>query len=228
MRSTLAKWTLLAVCSLVPACGNGSSQSARPDPVRAEATGEAVEVGAAVPSSPPACEWCGVREAPALAAARVELAAAAEPGERMVISGEVHRADAAPAAGVTLYVYQTNAAGIYARRGNETGNGVRHGYLRGWIRTGDRGGYEIDTIRPGSYPNSTQAAHIHVTVLDAGAENWLDDFVFAGDPHLAGHLANARSVGGSGVVTLTRDAAGTWRGQRRIVLPPTPPENAVR
>jgi protocatechuate 3,4-dioxygenase beta subunit len=160
--------------------------------------------------------------------ARVELAAASEPGERLVITGEIHRADGRPAAGLTLYLYQTNVKGIYAKRGDETGNGVRHGYLRGWLRTDERGRYEIDTIRPGSYPNSTQVAHIHVTVLDAGMEYALDDFVFDGDPHLASHLANARSIGGSGVVTLIRDAAGTWRGQRRIVLPPAPPENAIR
>lgn len=213
---------------MMTACGNGSSQSARPDPVRAEPVGERDDVESAAPSSPPACVWCGVREAPAAVTARVQLAAASETGERLVITGEVHHADGRPAGGVTLYLYQTNDAGVYPRRGNETGNGVRHGYLRGWLRTDERGRYEIETIRPGSYPDSTQAAHIHVTVLDAGAEYSLHDFVFDGDPHLASHLANARDIGGSGVVTLARDAAGTWRGQRPIVLPPTPPESAIR
>ncbi|HUH01095.1 MAG TPA: hypothetical protein VML75_03810 [Kofleriaceae bacterium] len=221
-------WSSIVACWLVVGCANGKSPSAPPSTAGEEPVAARTERDVPAPSSPPACVWCGAREAPTDVAARVELAPASEPGERLVITGEVHRADGRPAAGLTLYLYQTNVEGIYPRRGDETGNGVQHGYLRGWVRTDERGGYQIDTIRPGSYPDSTQAAHIHVTVLDAGAEYWLDDFVFDGDPHLASHLANARSIGGSGVVTLSRDAAGTWRGQRRIVLPATPPDGAIR
>jgi LytS/YehU family sensor histidine kinase len=73
-----------------------------------------------------------------------------------------------PAAGVVLYVYHTNPQGIYPKKGNETGWGKRHGYLRGWLKTNSRGEYKFLTSRPGSYPQSSNPAHIHIFVKEAG------------------------------------------------------------
>ena len=167
----------------------------------------------------PACEWCGTAEAPADLDAVVTIAGDDEPGERLVVSGVVYRPDGeTPAEDVILYVYHTNADGLYETRGDETGNGRRHGHLRGWLRTDADGRYEIRTIRPGSYPGRDAAQHIHVTVQepDGTPEYWLPSFKFADDPLLDAH------PDAPNVVELRRGEEGVWRGRRDIVLPAEP------
>lgn len=167
----------------------------------------------------PACEWCAMAEAPAELGPRVTIADESEPGERLVISGTVFEPDGVtPASDVVLYLYHTNADGIYAKRGDETGNARRHGYLRGWLRTDGRGSYEIRTIRPGNYPGGNAAAHIHVTVQepDGTPEYWLPSFLFAGDTHLDA------DPDAPNVLELER-RDGAWHGRRDIVLPAEPP-----
>ena len=168
----------------------------------------------------PDCEWCGTAEAPPDLDWRTSIAGPEEPGERLVVRGTVHRPDGTtPAPGVILYLYHTNADGIYEKRGDETGNGRRHGHLRGWLRTDARGRYEIRTIRPGNYPGRDAAAHIHVTVQepDGTPEYWLPSFKFAGDPHLD------TDPGAPNVLELRRGGDGAWHGRRDIVLPEEPP-----
>ncbi len=188
----------------------------------------AVDGGTTPASAPlPECEWCGAEEAPSELTWDIRIASEDEPGEPMVISGHVLEPDGlTPAAGVILYLYHTNAEGVYPRRGDETGNARRHGYLRGWLRTDDEGRYRFTTIRPAPYPNRHSPAHVHVTVKEPGREEyWIDSFVFEGDPLLTPEdRARRTGRGGSGVITLTRSADGVWRGSREIVLmrPATP------
>ena len=167
----------------------------------------------------PACEWCGTAEAPDNLDPSVTIAGEGEPGERLVIRGVVYEPDGeTPADGVILYVYHTNAEGIYEKRGDETGNGRRHGHLRGWLETDTAGRYEILTIRPGSYPGRDAAQHIHVTVQepDGTPEYWIPSFKFADDPHLDADPDAAN------VLRLERGPDGLWRGERDIVLPEQP------
>ncbi|HET6996337.1 MAG TPA: hypothetical protein VFI06_15190, partial [Chitinophagaceae bacterium] len=85
-----------------------------------------------------------------------------ESGPRIEISGTVYQVDGkTPAPGVILYVYHTDQAGLYSKKGNEKGWGKRHGYIRGWIKTNDQGEYRFYTLVPASYPNSTNPKHIH-------------------------------------------------------------------
>lgn len=168
------------------------------------------------------CEWCGADEAPADVTWTTTIAGRDEPGERMTIRGIVFRSDGrTPAPGVILYVYHTNARGIYEKKGNETGNGRRHGHLRGWMKTGEQGEYEFHSIRPASYPNRTAAAHVHITVKEPGKdEYWIDDFMFEGDPLLTRERRRQlQNRGGSGIIALDRQAGGSWVGTRNIVLP---------
>ncbi len=163
----------------------------------------------------PACEWCGAADAPATLTAVARLTPADEPGERLILDGRILQADGrTPAANVLLYAYQTDTTGAYPMRGGETGNGRRHGALRGWLRTGTDGRYRIETIRPAPYPGRHTAAHIHVTLTPpGGSEGWLDDFVFSDDP-----LLSARERAGRGVVTLQRDANGVLHATRDLRL----------
>ena len=169
----------------------------------------------------PNCEWCGATEAPAELSWRATIAPPDEPGERLVLEGTVYGADGeTPAAGVVIYAYHTDAEGIYPKRGDETGNGRRHGRLRAWVRTGEDGRYRFDTIRPASYPDSTIAQHVHMTVLPPGGqERWIDEVHFADDPLLSDRQrASQQNRGGPGIVTPTREAAGIWHATRDIYL----------
>lgn len=169
----------------------------------------------------PECEWCGAPEAPAKLSWDLRIAPDEEPGELLVLTGRVWQADGkTPAAGILLYAYHTNRKGIYPKRGDERGNGRRHGYLRGWLRTDESGRYRIRTIRPGAYPEGTNPQHIHCTITPhGGEERWIDDFHFADDPLLIESFrARLKNRGGSGIVTLEKGADGVWRGTRDIRL----------
>lgn len=128
----------------------------------------------------PKGEWWsggGPRGAPS----SVQIVAAAEPGERLILSGRVVDRDERPQRDVTVYVYQTDALGLYYREGRRQA-GPR---LRGWARTDGQGGYEFATIRPAHYPGERIPQHIHMTVSsDTLNEWWLPDVRFEGDPFL--------------------------------------------
>lgn len=143
-----------------------------------------------------------------------------EPGEPFVLSGRVFKPDGkTPAAGVVVYAYHTNARGIYPTRGDEKGWDRRHGYLRGWVKTGADGEYRFATIRPAPYPGRTDPAHIHLIVKEPDRqEYWIDEVVFTDDPKVTTqHKARLENRGGSGVVTPRRESSG-WAVRRDIVL----------
>jgi protocatechuate 3,4-dioxygenase beta subunit len=171
---------------------------------------------------PPAeCEGCGAWDAPKSLSWAGRIAPPGEPGTPLVLSGVVYRTDGrTPAAGVLVYAYHTNAAGIYPPGGTGTGHARRHGRLRGWIRTDSAGRYQFTTIRPGSYPSRGAPAHIHLTVRSPGGEErWIDSIEFDDDPLLTPeHRAKRHKLGGSGIVHATRDRDGTLRATRDIVL----------
>lgn len=142
-------------------------------------------------------------------------------GQQIHISGVVYQPGGQePAANVVLYVYHTNQAGIYPKRGDETGWGRRHGYIRGWVRTDAQGRYEIHTLRPASYPDRDAPQHIHLTVLEPdGKYYWMEDFLFADDPNLKGaRISRKNPRGGQGFVLEPEWADGHLNASRNIVL----------
>lgn len=169
------------------------------------------------------CEWCGTDEAPASVSWSTRIASANEPGERLVVTGYVFRADGiTPAPDVLIYAYHTNAEGVYPKRGDETGNGRRHGYLRGWVKTDSTGHYRFETIRPAAYQShGGEPAHIHYTVQAPGqSEYWLDGAWFADDPRVTAELIAelTRPGGMPNVMPVSRDSLGVWHGRRDIRL----------
>ena len=146
-------------------------------------------------------------------------------GPKIQISGIIYKPDGkTPAAGVVLYVYHTDQKGIYATKGNEKGWGKRHGYIRGWIKTNEKGEYKIYTLVPASYPNSSNPKHIHPTIKEPGfSEYWIDEFVFDDDPLLPASERNrTQPVGGNGVLKTVPIAIGMKDGmlqaERNITL----------
>lgn len=137
------------------------------------------------------------------------------------LSGTVFQPDGVtPAEGVILYIHHTDPTGRYPVRGDETGWGRRHGYLRGWIRTGTDGRYLFVTRRPASYPGGTGPAHIHLTVAEPdGRYYWLEEFLFEGDPLLPSpDRRTPQPRGGPGNVLTLEDKDGIAYGKRDIVL----------
>lgn len=129
--------------------------------------------------------------------------------QKLKVTGYIYQSDGkTPASDVILYIYQTNQGGIYATKGDETGWGRRHGYIRGWIKTGKDGKYTFYTLKPGSYPSRTEPAHIHPTILEPdGKYYWLGAYLFEGDSLLTSdHLYEESPRGGSqGVVSLRKE-----------------------
>ena len=146
---------------------------------------------------------------------------AAEPGDPLILSGVVYQKDGrTPAPGVIVYAYHTNTGGVYPTRGDEQGWASRHGYLRGWVKTNERGEYRFETIRPGGYPGRTDPAHIHMIVKEPDRqEYWIDEVVFEDDPRVTERYRTAQqNRGGNGIIRLTREQSGGWSGRRDIIL----------
>jgi len=145
------------------------------------------------------------------------------PGERLVLSGRVLQTDGrTPAPGVIVYAHHTNADGIYPKHGNEQGWGRRHGYLRAWVMSNEKGEYRFETIRPGTYPTRTDPAHIHFIIKEPDRqEYWIEDVVFTDDPLVNDrYKARLSNRGGNGVVTPQRLEDGSWTARRDIILEP--------
>jgi protocatechuate 3,4-dioxygenase, beta subunit len=145
---------------------------------------------------------------------QARIAPAGEPGEPLIIEGVVRSSDGAPAAGVIVYAYHTDAGGIYPR------GSVRHGRLRGWARTDAGGRYRFETIRPGGYPGNSEPQHVHMHVLEPGKGTYyIDDLLFLDDPRLTpARRSRQPERGGSGVSSPEKDSAGRWLVRRDIVL----------
>lgn len=173
----------------------------------------------------PDCEYCGAPDSPPASELSwsAVIARPEEPGERMIVSGVVYEPDGrTPAPGVLVYLWHTDATGIYPRSSDQRGNARRHGRLRAWLITDADGRYQIETIKPAPYPNESLAAHIHATLTREGqSERWIEDFLFEGDPFISEREALASKEAGrfGPVLTMARDEDGVLRAERDIRWP---------
>jgi len=215
-RNFLKRASLFAVAlpagALINCARPAQTQPARVEP-RAETTSR---VGGY-------CEGCeGIYEdMPSQLNWETRIGAASEPGEPLEASGVIYRPDGrTPAPGVILYVYHTDAKGIYSPAPEATGIARRHGHLRGWVKTNAKGEYKFNTIKPASYPNSNIPSHIHPIIKEADKnEYFIDSWEFESDPFLTQQeRSRRRKIGGSGVVGLNRNAGGVWLVKRDIIL----------
>ncbi len=142
-------------------------------------------------------------------------------GTKLKLTGTIYLNDGiTPATDVTLYFYHTNQSGIYPKKGNETGWANRHGYIRGWIKTGADGTYTLYTLRPGTYPSRAAPAHIHVTILEPdGKYYWIVDYFFDDDPLITDtdRFRDSPRGGNNGILYLQQDG-NLWIGERDIIL----------
>lgn len=88
-------------------------------------------------------------------------------GQKLIITGKILKSDGkTPAPGVIVYYYHTDTEGYYSSRADMDQRAAKHGHLRGWVKSDADGKYSIYTVRPASYPNRPDPAHIHPTILE--------------------------------------------------------------
>jgi protocatechuate 3,4-dioxygenase, beta subunit len=146
--------------------------------------------------------------------------------QKLLITGVVYQPDArTPAPGVVLYYYHTNPEGRYVHTPVEPRSmapnslGQTHGSIRGWVKTGADGRYEIRTTRPGVYPTRDEPAHVHVTIKEPGIDAYyIDDLVFDDDPLLtSAKRVSSEKRCGSGVLRLVKHG-DLFVGERDVYL----------
>lgn len=157
----------------------------------------------------------------------VQIAGANEPGERLVVTGQVVDG-ARPIAGASVYIFQTDANGEYAP-GVSGPDAELNPRLKGAVRTDADGRYRVETIRPGSYDNNP--AHLHYLVIATGYKGRIFDLWFQDDPILlarraAGEPQIQQSMRNSSFYKLapdliairpiTQDANGVWHAVRNL------------
>ena len=115
-----------------------------------------------------------------------------EPGDPLHVEGTVYAPDGkTPAPGVTVYVYHTDAEGVYS----ET-NDNRNPRIKATLITDPRGRYEFRTIRPAPYPGGGVPAHIHYVLKGGGYAEQRRDLYFEGDPALSGGMIDRSKAAG--------------------------------
>lgn len=140
-------------------------------------------------------------------------------GVQIKVSGTIYQNDGVtPAEGVIMYVYQTNEEGVYPKKGDETGWASRHGYIRGWIKTGSNGEYTFYTQKPMFYRSAP--AHIHATILEPdGKYYYIKDFLFEGDKNLTSRQLNdTRPRAGHNGILSYKKQDGILSTQRDLIL----------
>ena len=209
---------MIIICFLINICSTGCSQnnnhSSNNKPGKKE-----IQVGGS-------CEGCeAIYESPIpfeKLSNMVWLNDWNEKGTRLAVNGTVYNKDSTPAADVIIYIYHTDQTGVYPKKGNEKGWERRHGFLRGWMKTNEKGEYKFSTLRPASYPGSKIPAHIHVIIKEPGkSEYWIDEYVFDDDPFLSASERNKmENRGGNGILKILPYYVGKpmLKSERNIYL----------
>ena len=144
-----------------------------------------------------------------------------ESGSKLKITGTIYKQDGTtPAENVILYIYHTDQNGLYIANDNAQGWAARHGYIRGWVKTGADGTYTFYTLKPAVYPDRSLPAHIHPVILEPdGKYYWLGSYFFSGDTLLSNDQISPINprAGSPGVMKLDyKDSL--WVGTRDFIL----------
>jgi protocatechuate 3,4-dioxygenase beta subunit len=119
---------------------------------------------------------------PVTLTATARIAPESEPGTPLVIHGHAFAEDGkAPLANAVIFAYHTDKDGVYDRPGAPA-----HSWrLRGWAKTDAKGAFEFRTIKPGSYPQSRNPAHVHFTIFSGSSRYHAGELQFADDKFIS-------------------------------------------
>lgn len=93
---------------------------------------------------------------------KIRITSEDEPGIPMIVAGRVVDSNGTPLPAVKVYVYHTDAKGLYHRAGE---SGFR---LNGTMWTNSEGKFEFRTIRPAPYPGAKSGEHFHFKLSEGG------------------------------------------------------------
>lgn len=170
------------------------------------------KIAQATPAAAPACDGCEL-----LFAGMPEQIDAVDTSkgwqgasQQLILSGTVFdREGIRPVPGVIIYYWQTDETGYYAGGEGMHPAARQHGRLRGWVKSDENGQYKIFTCRPAPYPGEKIPAHIHLFILEPGAQHpyYVDDLVFDDDPLLLPYIKKypLENRGGNGVLRVLLD-----------------------
>jgi protocatechuate 3,4-dioxygenase beta subunit len=146
---------------------------------------------------------------PANAAMAATLTTKEERGTPLVITGVVRDEKGAPVPHVFVRAFHADAGGVYTALDDQRPR------ICGVARTDAAGRYRFVTIKPGSYPNTREPAHVHFEMWAKGADVQRALLQFEGDPFLARAAGDGRTAV---IRPLTRDAEGTLRCERDFTV----------
>jgi hypothetical protein len=154
---------------------------------------------------------------------RVTLVSAQEPGDALTVSGWVVDSNGKPVPGAEVYVYHTSATGWYSDRAAhvQAHEGDRkHARLFGYVTTDADGKFELQTIRPGGYPDSKLPCHIHVELRPPRAEHatMTTEILFDDDPRLTGPARERSQREGFLIAHVRRDGPNAQHVNVRLKL----------
>lgn len=119
----------------------------------------------------------------------VTIVSAKEPGQPLTVAGRVVDSRGQPVKAAVIYFYQTSDKGWYSDRAAHVAGmegDRKHARLFGYLKTNEKGRFELHTIRPTGYPDSHLPAHIHIEVERANtpAGSLITEILFDDDPRL--------------------------------------------
>lgn len=106
---------------------------------------------------------------------KIRITAENEPGIPMIVTGKVIDQNRMPLSGVKVYIYHTDAEGLYNTAG-QAGN-----RLHGTLWTDKEGKFEFRTIRPAPYPGSRSGEHFHLLLSGGGLSDSFANVAFFDD-----------------------------------------------
>jgi len=145
-----------------------------------------------------------------------QLAAASEPGTRLIVSGRVHNLDCTEyIAGAIIDIWHANDAGAYDNTGFN---------LRGIATSNSQGFYLFETIYPGKYLNGSayRPSHIHLKITPPGYPILTTQIYFQGDLDIPADAAASISSGTYDathrIVPVTTNSSGQKEATWDIVI----------
>ncbi len=121
----------------------------------------------------------------------LNIVTADEPGNKIKVTGTVKNKAGKPIAGALIYLYQTDARGWYAADAPHVSayeGDMRHARLFGYVKTNNKGQFELQTVKPSGYPKSDLPAHIHIHLSADGYGSYVTELLFDDDERLVGNI----------------------------------------
>ena len=131
-------------------------------------------------------------------AEKITMVTPNEPGKKITVKAIITTADGKPLDNALVYLYHTSDKGWYSDTGAHIRayeGDVRYARLFCYVKTDNKGQFEIETSQPKGYPNSDLPAHIHMEVSKNGEHvaGLPGELLFDDDPRLTSER-RARSV----------------------------------